>query len=430
MKRVAVLTTFVHLWEAFSLCAVVEAHVRMLLRNGYDTTFVGCAGFQLEGIYKNPLLRHWRMPAVHMSSDAEAVDRPAEYRLGVERIVDALRPLMARIDVAITHDLVYLPHHLAYNQACRQLASEFPHVTWLHFIHSAPQANPRLPEDDPRSARFKPFPHSFLLYPNAHDIPRVAAQYAVEEKYVKLVPHPLDWENTFEFHPLTRALIREYDLYAPDVFAIYPIRMDRGKQPEKLVRLFAELKQAGSSIRLIIVNFHSTGQHFLDYRDEVLREMDTLGLTREEVIFTNQIRSLPGIAEQDLRRYHLEVPHKVVLDLFHLTNLYVHPSGSETYSLVCQEAAACGNLLFLNDDFPSMRDIYGADAHYVKFSSTQFVTTHTPSEAAYYAGVARKIIGLLHGEKVISQKTRLRQTRNLEAVFRDWLEPLLYQSAQ
>lgn len=428
MKRVAVLTSFVHLWEAFSLCNVVEAHVRMLLRNGYDTTFVGCEGFQPQGIYTNPLLRQWRMPAFHMQSDREAVERPAEFRLAVERIAGALRPLIRRVDVAMTHDLVYLPHHLAYNQACRQLAREFPGVTWLHWIHSAPEPHQSLADDDPRSARFRPFPNAFLIYPNAQDVPRVAAQYATSESRVRVVPHPLDLERAFDFHPLTRALVRRYDLYAPDILAIYPIRMDRGKQPEKLVRLFAELKRAGKSVRLIIINFHSTGQHFLDYREEIIREMAGLGLTCEDVIFTNRIEALPGVSEQDMRAYRLEVPHKVVLDLFHLTNLYVHPSGSETYSLVCQEAAACGNLLFLNEDFPAMRDVYGAEAHYIKFSSTLFTTTHRPSEQAYYAGVARSIIGLLEAEKSVRQRTRLRQTRGLEAVFAQRLEPLLHQS--
>jgi glycosyltransferase involved in cell wall biosynthesis len=426
MKRVAVLTTFVHLWEAFSLCNVVEAHVRMLLRNGYDTTFVGCEGFHPKGIYTNPLLRQWRMPAFHLNSEIEAVERPTEYRQGVERIVAALRPLMTRVDVAMTHDLLYLPHHLAYNQACRELAQEYPRITWLHFIHSAPEAPKRWPDNDPRSARFTPAPNAYLIYPNAVDVPRVAAQYRMQESSVKVVPHPLDWEQTFNFHPLTKALLKRYDLYSPDVFAIYPIRMDRGKQPEKLIRLFAELKKAGKSVRLMIINFHSTGQHFLDYRDEIIHEMSDLGLNNNDIIFTNQIEALPGISEEDMNAYRLEFPHKVVLDLFHLTNLYIHPSGSETYSLVCQEAAACGNLLFLNEDFPAMRDVYGVAAQYIKFSSSLFTTTHRPSEQAYYADVARRIIGLLDCEKTVNQKTRLRQTRNMQAVFQKWLEPLIY----
>ncbi len=93
---------------------------------------------------------------------------------------------------------------------------------------------------------------------------------------MKVVPHAIDWENTFDFHPLTRALIQHFDLYAPDIFAIYPIRMDRGKQPEKLVRLFGALK-AAPSVRLLIINFHSNRQHFIDYRNEIISEVEALG---------------------------------------------------------------------------------------------------------------------------------------------------------
>ena len=169
-----------------------------------------------------------------------------------------------------------------------------------------------------------------------------------------------------------------------------------------------------------------TGRHFIDYRDELLAETRRLGLDDEELVFTNRIESLPGTNDADLQKYRIEFPHKVVLDLFQLTNLYVHPSASETYSYVCQEAAACGNLLFLNDDFPPMRDIYGEAAHYLKFSSTLFTTKHSPDELAYYAEVARMIFHRLEAEKTVSQKTRIRQTRNLDAVFRNYLEPLFY----
>jgi glycosyltransferase involved in cell wall biosynthesis len=306
------------------------------------------------------------------------------------------------------------------------LAREFPRVLWLHWIHSAPEPHASFPDDDPRGGRFKRFPGGLLVYPNSYDVPRVARQYGVDEDEVRVVPHGMDYARAFDFHPLTTALVERYDLYSPDILAIYPIRMDRGKQPEKLVRLFSEMKKAGRSVRLLVLNFHSTGRHFIDYRDELLEEARRLGLDDDEVVFTNRIESLPGTSDGDLQRYRVEFPHKVVLDLFHLTNLYVHPSASETYSYVCQEAAACGNLLFLNDDFPPMRDIYGAAAHYLKFSSTLFTTTHRPDELAYYAEVARMIFHRLEAEKTVCQKTRIRQTRNLDAVFRNHLEPLLY----
>jgi glycosyltransferase involved in cell wall biosynthesis len=426
MKRVAVVTTFIDLLEAFSLCRVVEGQLKCLLGAGYYTTFVACDGFRPQRVFANPLLQHARLPVYQVSSDELPLERPVEFRAGVEESKARLRPVLARSDVVITHDILFLPHFLAYNVACRELAGEFPHVRWLHFIHSAPSGHKAFTNGDPRSARFTPFPGGDLVYPNAYDVPRVARQYAVPEEAVRIVPHPIDYDEVFGFHPMTKALIDKYDLYEPAILAVYPVRMDRGKQPEKLVRLFSELKRAGASIRLVIASFHSTGQHFLDYRDDIRAEADRLGLSDREVIFTNSLGSLPGIADGDLRRFEIELPHKVVVDLFHLSNIYVHPSASETYSLVCQEAAACGNLLVLNDDFPPMREIYGPFATYVKFSSALFTTTYRPDELAYYAEVARKILHAVHYEKTVQQKTRLRQTRNLRAVFAQHVEPLLH----
>jgi glycosyltransferase involved in cell wall biosynthesis len=426
MRRVAVVTTFVDLLEAFSLCRVVESQVKSLLAGGYYTTFVSCDGFRPRGAFANPLLRHWKLPVYPVMNEEIVSEKPGEFRAAVEGIKEKLAPLLNEIDVVITHDIVFHHHYLAYNVACRELADQYPRVRWLHWIHSAPQARRLLPNGDPRNSRFLPFPRSLLVYPNAYDVPRVAKQFGVGEEHVRIVPHPIDFDELFNFHPLTRALINHYDLYAPAILAVYPIRMDRGKQPEKLVRLFAELKQMDLSVRLVIASFHSTGQNFLDYCKEIEREMKELGLSDDEIIFTNRLESLGELPDDELRRYRVEMPHKVVVDLFHLSNIYVHPSASETYSLVCQEAAACGNLLYLNDDFPPMRDLYGPAATYIKFSSAVFTTTYRPSELAYYADIARKIAHAVQYEKTIQQRTRLRQTRNLGYVFKTYLEPLLY----
>jgi glycosyltransferase involved in cell wall biosynthesis len=426
MKRVAVVTTFVDLFEAFSLCRVVEGQLKSLLRSGYFTTFVACDGFRPRGVFANPLLRQARLPLHMVSSDEEPVERPAEFRAAVEQAKARLWPVVREVDVVVTHDIVYLQGYLAYNVACRELAAEFPGVRWLHFVHSGPLLNRQFSNGDPRGARFTPFPGGCIVYPNAYDVSRVAQQFGVREQEVRIVPHALDYDAVFGFHPLTKALVERHDLYEPAILAVYPARMDRGKQPEKLVRLFSELKRAGASIRLIIACIYATGQQCIDYRNDIQAEADRLGLAESEVVFTNDLSSLTGIPDDDLRRYEVELPHKVILDLFQLSNIYVHPSASETYSLVCQEAAATGNLLVLNDDFPPMREIYGPCATYVKFSSSLFTTTYNPDELAYYAGIARKILHAVEYEKTVQQKTRLRQTRNLGAVFAKHLEPLLH----
>jgi hypothetical protein len=423
--HVAVVTTFVEQFEAFSLCNVVATQLEMLRRAGHTVTFVACDGFVGRGVFDMPSLRHLRVPVLHVQRETDLQDRPAAFRSDVDFIKGRLRPAAASCDVVITHDIVYLLQHLAYHVACRELALEFPRVRWLHWIHSAPEGHKVFGRGDPRSARFTAFPFGTFVYPNATDAARVARQFAVPEDSIAVVPHAVDLTDTFDLHPFSRALLEHCELDRPDVLAIYPVRLDRGKQTEKIVRLFAEIKRAGASVRLIVMNFHSTGAHFLQYRSEIRAEAERLGLMRAELVFTNELPVLDGVPEPIMRRANVEVPRRVVQDMFRLTNVYVHPSASETYSLVCQEAAAAGNLLVLNDDFPAMREIYGDSAMYVKFSSALFHTTYQPSEQAYYAEVAREIIAQLEYTPTLAQRTRVRQTRNLHAVYEQSFGPLL-----
>jgi glycosyltransferase involved in cell wall biosynthesis len=425
VRHVAVITTFADLHDAFSLCHVVAEQLEMLLGAGCQVSFVATEGCVGRGVFAHPSLRQLRLPGALLRNETDAVDRPAAFRSDVDYLKGKLRPALATCDVAITHDIVYLWHYLAYNVACRELALEFPRVRWLHWIHSAPVPHQALPAGDPRAARFRPFPHGTFVYPNAADVPRVARQFAVPTNAVRVVPHSVDLPRVWDFHPVARALVERLDLCAPDVLAIYPVRLYRLKQAEKAVRLFAELKRAGASVCLLILNSQSTGDDFVCYRNEVSAEAASLGLASSEVVFSNTLVELPGVPAEVVRQCYYEVPHRVVMDLFRLTNVYVHPSASETYSLVCQEAAAAGNLLVLNEDVPAMRDVYGEGAVYARFSSTQFRTTYQPSEQAYYAEVARAILDHLACTPTLAQRTRVRQTRNPKAVFNQYVGPLL-----
>ena len=118
-----------------------------------------------------------------------------------------------------------------------------------------------------------------------------------------------------------------------------------------------------------------------------------------------------------------------------ISTVYIHPSRSETYSLTAQEAAICGAILVLNFDFPPMRDIYGDEPMYVKFGSNIDAMTgqdgdttvnYHPDVDAYCRTVAHQLTAQLEANSALKLKTRLRRTRNLDYVFREHLEPLLY----
>ena len=120
-----------------------------------------------------------------------------------------------------------------------------------------------------------------------------------------------------------------------------------------------------------------------------------------------------------------------------ISNVFLQPSRSETFSLVAQEAMITGNFCILNFDFPPMRCIYGSNPLYRKFSSTidvmsgmdgETTTKYHPNEDVYFAEIAGRIIYELNNERAIAQRTLVRKTMNLKATFKKYLEPLLYYS--
>jgi hypothetical protein len=120
--------------------------------------------------------------------------------------------------------------------------------------------------------------------------------------------------------------------------------------------------------------------------------------------------------------------------LFQISNVFLLPSTSETYSLVAQEAAMCGNIVVLNYDFPPMKSIYGYDPLYFKFNSNldlmtgQNGSTKTryENEDYYYNGMAFSIKNELLNNRVIHLKDKVRLERSLDAVFKNHIEPLIY----
>jgi glycosyltransferase involved in cell wall biosynthesis len=189
-----------------------------------------------------------------------------------------------------------------------------------------------------------------------------------------------------------------------------------------VLRTAAALKRQGRSVRAICLDFHSTGGDKVTYRDWLKGLAIDLGLNEIECTFTSEF----------MDDWHVRVPREVVRDLMLLSNIFVMPSRSETYSLVTQEAALCGAFLVLNQDFGPFRDIYGPQAAYYQFSSNvdnltgQDGSTETKygDTDAYFHDIALRVGYELDNNVVLAQKTRIRKERNPGAIFKRYIEPL------
>jgi glycosyltransferase involved in cell wall biosynthesis len=220
--------------------------------------------------------------------------------------------------------------------------------------------------------------------------------------------------TVWNYDPLTKDLVKASDLLSGDVVAIYPARLDRGKQPEKIIRLMKGVKKAGYEPRLLIVDWQSAGSRFQKYIDEMIALTKSMHI-EECVSFTSRLDN----------RCSQGIPHHVVLELMDLSNIYVHPSRVETYSLTTHEAATRGKLLILNHDLPASREIFGDHAIYMDFSSDYVDREYAPTEQAFWNDEALRILAELKQNRALWAQTVARREWSPQAMWKDF-ETLLY----
>ena len=427
MLNITIITNFRSADEAYSLNRVVINQLKMFLKAGYKVKVVVAKGFKPIGWYEK--VECIEIPDVPVSNQL-SIDKTFDE--DVNHLIDAFTPILKETDVAITHDIVYQPAAIKHNTALRTILIENEDIktNFLHWIHSATQpatlSGLRGGNERYLKSFNTPFPRSFYISFNQYSVPRVAKWFNVEEGQVKYVPHPHDFLEYKE--PMTEKIVESCNLLQKDIVCIYPCRLDRGKQPEIMIKIMAQVKETDRSIGIIIPDFHSTAGDKVVYRNEMKELGLKLGLTETELIFLSEFQVPEG------QQFRYEVAHKVVQELFDFANVFILPSRSETYSLVAQEAAAKRCFLVLNQDFPPFRSIYGESPLYRQFSSNidalsgedGETNTKYSDEDGYFKAIAQYINYVQENTRVLATFNMIRKERNLTHVFKHNIEPLLY----
>lgn len=448
-NKVCIFSSFYEFDCAYSLCNCVEDQIRMLVDNGYKIKVIVDENFKSPGGY-------WNSPNIIYGYTPHNIQRSNDGILqpGWEKEVDAfynsLKKELEGYKICIAHDIVLQPAHLIHNIAARRVANERPDLRWLHWSHSATAPSVRCSDETARNIIQSKFPNAFMCYPNDWDRKRVALNYKYEMDEVKCVHHPSDFlslmfgdeidlskvENEEVRKDLDRQinypirlskdLVKEFDILNADVISAYPCRLDRGKQVEYLIKTMAKIKQLGRTVKCIIFDFHSTGGDKVVYRDELKSVGKTWGLDEKELIFISEWR-------EDT---HLHVPRQMIMNLKKIADFHMHPSTSETYSLVVQESMIWRNFCILNHHTPYMRDIYGSkNVLHEEFGGAVNALTgedgstnlNIHNEQEHFNNLAKKVLYFIEiVNPVIAMWRFIRKNRNLDYVFKRELEPLFY----
>ena len=411
MKKVAILTTFFEASSGYSLIAVAETQIKLLLEAGYDPAVIVQDNFRQSGMWREEMLDlRPVVPQLHLQSGIAD-----NFEERVDQIYKALKVGLHDAEVCITHDIMLQKFYKEHNIAVRRLAKLHPEILWLHFLHSCP--TPADVTEYPENCRYTP-PPGYLVYPNASDKAMVCNTYGLAGQEQRVVPnrasHSIDPLAIWDYDKLTRDIVDKFDLPGGEVTAVYPVRLDRGKQPEKVIRLMAGVHKAGYDPRLLVIDWQSSGKHFQEYIDELMTLTDDLGIGGK-VAFTSRLDD----------RANQGVPRHIVTELMDLSNIYVHPSRVETYSLVTHEAILRGKLAVLNHDFPAARELFGENAIYMDFGSDRNSRSYGSEEQIFWNNEAYRLIAELRQNRALWAQTQARREWSPGAMWRDF-ERLLY----
>jgi glycosyltransferase involved in cell wall biosynthesis len=424
MKKVLILTQFGQFTEAYSLTRVVMNQIRMLVDHGYKPIITVGQHFLPVQDFKDKAVTLKRIPDVPVYNEVKIDPTFDQDILAIEK---ALASALEGVDVVLTHDIIYQPACLKHLIAAKRIAVRNPQIRWLHWIHSATSPytlsdlRPHFKDEYRKIIREK-FPHSFYIFFNHYSIPRIAQNFQVDDFDVKIVHHPTDIKRFYKIEDSSWELIQRKKILQKDVICVYPIRLDRGKQVEKVIKTIASFKKLGKSVCLIIGDFHSTGGDKVEYRNECKQIAKQWNMDDTDIIWLSEQKS----------DWNVEVPYQVISDFFRISNVFVCPSVSESYSLITQEAGLSGVSMVLNRDFPPFRSSFGWAPHEIPFSSNidaltgldGSTTTNVEDEDTFYREAAGILNYELEQDRPLVFKTALRKYRNLDYVFEHELEPL------
>ena len=438
-KKILIFTQFSTADEAYSLNRVVQDQIQMFVTNGYKVVVTVAEGFTPVGWYAHKDVELRGMSTVPCHNE---VKKDPTFDADVDALTDDIKSITEDVDFVVSHDLIYQPSALKHNIACRRVAKDRSQLKWAHWIHSAtsPYTLARLRgifTDEYANIISQPFPNSYYVFFNHYSIPRVAENFKVPQDVVKIIHHPSDVYKLLRIKD--KAIIRlseKKKLLDADAVAIYPVRLDRGKQVQMVIKTMAMLKEMSLSVRVIVVDFHSTGGDKVTYRDELKGMAVDWGLNAQEITFTSEFDP----------EWNIQMNHESVCELFALSNVFIQPSVSESYSLTTQEFIIISRgVLVLNQDFPPFRDIFGPEAIFRKYSSNIDVmsgldgnttTEYGPGDATkderkhyekmYHMETAGMIANQLRHNQGYSRWIKIKRERNLQYIFERELQPLLY----
>jgi len=377
-RAVAILTTFQDLPSSYGLVPVVLNQIKQLVKHGWEVGFYTQAGFEShidagdvpEGAELIP-----RVPFTHLydylpgtktqKNQVSGVGKHlpsgnlTNFKRQVKLIEKSLEPWLMEYPVVITHDVLFQTWFVPHNQAIRNIGKKHPEIRWLHWLHSGPSPRPA-DVKYPHTLRHKRMANSLLISPNDTMRQKFAEMYDVPINMVKTVYHTFDPFEFFNMHPLSEEMIKRYKLRSCDGLVVLATRIDhlRAKGMYEAIHLVSQMNRF-ANIKFLFLNSWSSSPQAKRNISTLKAEAEKWGMPKGNLIFSSEVD----------KKYENGVPRQVVKDMMMIGDMFISFSVSETWSLAKDEAAACKNMIILNEDLAVFTELGGDRVDYAPTGS-------------------------------------------------------------
>ena len=338
--------------------SVMQAHARLFLDAGYQTTIVAGAG---EKDALPPGTKFVRIPEMDsqnpqitaLNRDLELGRVPENFNKLTADLTNALQSILSSSDLLIVHNVFTKHFNLALSAALFRLLDQRKIqrcVAWCHDFtwtssHSRSKVYPGYPWDLLRTYR------SDVTYVTISQARRIelANLFGRPLEQIRVIYNGTNPQELLGLSSIGTELIDRLELWDSDLNLLMPIRVTQAKNIELAIQVAASLKQQGINPKIII-----TGPP--DPHDEQnMRYFEDLLTLRKKLDVENEVRFVFESGANKEEPFIVDM--SIVGELFRVNDALFMPSHREGFGMPIIEAGMVGIPVFCSDQVPAAKEI-------------------------------------------------------------------------
>jgi glycosyltransferase involved in cell wall biosynthesis len=405
--------------------AVIEAHARQLIKDGYEVTIIagrGDSGIAQRGFSwgANFLLIN-EMDSLHpetlkLSAELKEGKVPIGFDAVADKLTNVLAPILQEFEHIFIHNLFTKNLNLPLTVALYRLLDKgyIRHlINWCHdFTWGSPnsghEVHPGYPWDYLRSFRpdvtYVTVSHQRqqMLARLLTDLSGLSQESILQN--IRVILNGVDPYRLLGLSPTSQILVDKIDLWDSDLILLMPVRISQAKNIEYAVKLVAELKGLGSYPKLIVTGPVDAHNPLDVERFEKLKDQSRKLNIGENVHF------IYGLGPDPLQPNYID--YEIVGELYRIADIVFMPSHREGFGIPVFEAALARVPVVCSNNVPAAREV--GETNLIVFDLSTSPRT-----------LANRILRRQSKDPLHIIRQTVRQKYTWEAIYQNDIRPLL-----